>query len=220
MKGNKNINIAIAEDHEFIREGMVDVLNKCKGLSVLFDVSNGKELLDELRFSKPDVIILDIDMPKMNGHEALRRIKATYPDIMVVMLSYHYAPIHIREFIKMGASAFLPKYADSLRVIQTIKAVYRDGYFYDQEVSQMLSMKSSLINNEPFMNRKFIQFTDREIQILELLCSNKSNEEIAKTLKISLRTVEGNRFSLMQKTGAKNLAALAAYAIQSNILAK
>jgi DNA-binding NarL/FixJ family response regulator len=140
MKEKNIINVALAEDHVILREGLINLLNEeYEHIKVLFDVSNGRELLDELEESKPDVILLDIDMPVLNGKEALEEIKIKYPAIKVIMLSTHYNDSYIIEFIKMGASAYLSKASSMEEIVKAIDTVFEEGRYYDSGVLKALA---------------------------------------------------------------------------------
>lgn len=216
---DEKIKVAIAEDHVLLRESLISLLNEFKQTEMLWGVNNGKELLDQLKVSRPDIVLLDIDMPVMNGHEALNLIRRDYPDIKVIMLSMHFEYSYIKEFINMGACAFLSKNCRIEKLIEAIHTVHTEGKYYDDEINKML-LSSKIKNDVPvpkYIPIKVV-FTDREMKILELLRSNKSNKEIADILCISLRTLERNRADLMQKTGCKNLASLLAYAIENELI--
>lgn len=213
MKTENIINIALAIDHTILREGMVDLLKKVENINILFDVNNGQELIDTLCISQePDIILLDIQMPVMDGKGAIEIINVKFPNIKVIILSSYFKDIYIKEFVKLGAKAFLPKGCDIKEVINAINIVYSSGYYYDSVVSVALVKE---IRNEgqikmPTISK--IKFTEHEQKILVLLRNNKTNQEIAQLLCISIRTVEGNRANLLQKTGTKNLAALLYFA--------
>ncbi len=213
----KPIHIALAEDHLLFRQGMLNLLKEYEEINVLFDVSNGKELLDELKKSKPEIILLDIEMPVMNGKDALIKIREKYPNIQVIIVSTYYDDAYISEFILLGAVGFLPKHCDIEKVVDAIYAVYEQGYYFDSKISASLVAK--LMRSEkvtPNIPEQIL--SEREIEILKLTCLEKTSREISQELFISQRTVEGHRKKIMKKTKAKNVVGLVMYAIQHKIV--
>ena len=211
------IKIAIAEDHHLVRQGMVALLNEDPNIDIIFDVENGKLLLEKLPSNVPDIILLDIEMPVMNGKEALIEIRKTYPAINVIIISAHYEDAYITEFIIKGAKGFLPKNCDIEKVVEAIYAVNTQGYYFDSKVSKSLVAK--LVKSEqiaPVFNST--PLSDREIEILKLTCEERTNKEISDLLNISKRTVEGHRKKILEKTNSKNIAGLVMYAIKHNII--
>jgi len=207
----------LAEDHLLFRQGLTTLLKEYEEINVLFDASNGIELLDELKKSKPDVILLDIEMPIMNGKEALLKIKEKYPAIKVIMISSYYDDAYITEYLLLGAVGFLPKHCDIEKVIDAIFAVYEQGFYFDNNISKSLLaklMKSKAVN--PTLPNQIL--SNREIEILKLTCLEKTSKEISEELFISQRTVEWHRKQIMIKTKAKNVVGLVMYAIKNKII--
>lgn len=198
----ENITIALVEDHLLFRQGMLALLNESKICEVLFDVGNGKELLESMRISQPEIILLDIDMPVMNGKQALDILKLKYPDIKVIMLSVHFEEFYILEFIKNGANAFLPKGSDISIVIEAIKSVHEVGYYYDEHISELIRIAGS---DSKFIKGKDSKplLTKREVEVWNLIRSGKTNNEIAELLFLSVRTVEWHRLNLSKKNFTK-----------------
>lgn len=193
-----SIKIAMVEDHLVLRQGIISLLKEERNITVLFDVNNGQELLDNLSNHKPDVILLDIDMPVMDGREALRHIINDFPEIKVIMLTMHFNAGYIVSFLKEGASAFLPKGAGIDEIVHAIRSVFVKGYYHSEKVLEIIESQAKLETEE---NTKFLRIglTDREVQILELLRNGSVNELIAEELHISSRTVEWHRHNLIKK---------------------
>jgi two-component system response regulator DegU len=211
IRTNEYIKVALAEDHVILRQGLVLLLNKSAHIRVVLDVNNGQELLREVGEASPDIVILDIDMPVMNGSATLKQLNALYPDIKVIMLSVHFQDLYITEFINAGARSFLSKDCDISILVEVIERVYSIGYYYDEKITTALMKKV----NDPF---KVASITPREAEIMKLLLASNSNVEISKLLGVSLRTVEWHRHNLMIKTGSKNLASLFTYALHNGLL--
>jgi DNA-binding NarL/FixJ family response regulator len=210
------IKIAVAEDHNLVRDSLMIYLKHFRQLDVLWGVANGRELLNQLETSTPDIVLLDIDMPVMGGHEVLGYIKRDYPQIKVIILSMHFDYFYLKEFIERGANAFLPKDCRMEKLLKAIDSVFKTGKYLDEEATKLLERPNSIsaVHTKQIRPTK-ITLTDRELRIIELLRSNKTNEQIAAQLCISKRTVEGNRAELMKKTGCTNLGALVGYAIEN-----
>lgn len=210
----KPIKIAIAEDHKLFREGLSALLNEDDQIKLQFDVSDGEQLLEGLKDHKVDIVLLDLNMPVLNGQQTLKLLNKRHPKIRSIVLSMHDTGDYILETIKLGARGFLPKHCDIEKVIDAIYAVQEQGYYFDDEVSKKQILR--LVNEggiEPeFKSEKL---SDREIDILELICEEKTNNQIADLLCISVRTVEVHRLNLLRKTGAKNVAGLVIYAIKN-----
>ena len=215
----KLIHIGIAEDHLLTRQGLIALLKEFEGINVLFDVPNGRELLDSLKKTVPDVILLDIEMPVMNGREVFEKIKSKYPKLKVIIISMHFKDSYIIEFIKKGANGFLNKNSSIEKIVDALFAVHEHGFYYDSTIS--LIMAKTISNNLIPPSEDIIATTDitsREIEIIRLICLNKLNKEIADSLNISVRTVEGHRLNIMRKTNCKNALDLTTFALQNNLI--
>lgn len=213
------IQIGIADDHKLLRQGIISLLREYENLNVIVDVNNGKELMEALKKIKPSVILLDIEMPVMNGKEALEKIIDKYPNVKVIMLSMHFNDSYIIEFIQNGASGFLPKNCEIDKIVDAIESVHENGYYYDDKVSMAMAnmlKKIPKINNESNESNDN-EFTERELQILNLIYYKKTNLEISKELSLSIRTIEGHRFKISKKTNTNNSEDLISYIIKQRI---
>lgn len=213
---SKSIKIAIAEDHDLMRQGLVSLLDSEENISVVFDVENGARLFDELKKKKVDVVLLDLEMPVLNGHQALKILSARYPEVAVIVVSMHYSDSFISESIASGAKGFLPKNCDIDKVVDAIYAVLDEGYYFDDKISKAL-LKRVMKNEGQKNNYTQDPLTSREHQIVELVCSGKTNKEIANLLCLSVRTVEVHRNTINKKTNTKNIASLVTYAIKNGL---
>lgn len=193
------IHIGIADDHKLLRQGIISLLSEYDNLNVIVDVNNGKELLDALRKSKPNVILLDIEMPIMNGKEALEKIIIKYPEVKVIMMSMHFNDAYIIEFIQQGARGFLPKNCDIDKIVDAIHSVHEFGYYYDNKVSTAMV---NMLKKSPAMTSIVCttEFTPRELEILKLIYKKKTNLEISGVLGLSVRTIEGHRLNISKKS--------------------
>jgi two-component system response regulator DegU len=210
------VDVAIAEDYLLFRHGIVSFLKEEQKINMLFEADNGKELIEKLQSSRPHIVIMDIRMPVMDGRQALEIIRYRFPEIRVIILSMHYSDPYISEFINAGAAGFLPKNCAPEMLIDAIYTVYDQGYYYDNYVSKVVSdlvktKKSELLPGH-------LRLTPREIDILRLLCAEKTTAEIGDELNISARTVEWHRKNILEKTNTKGVAGLVMYAIRMGII--
>lgn len=212
----KPIRIAIAEDHDLVRQGMVALLKEEKDINLVFDVSNGSELIEQLKKNKVDIVLLDLEMPIVSGHQALKIITERFSEVQVIIISMHYSDAFISECITIGAKGFLPKNCDFDTVVDAIFAVQEQGYYFDDKISRSLLKKLVKEKVNPSLELKD-PLTSREHQILEFICSGKTNKEIAELLCISIRTVESHRKSILEKTSSQNIAGLVLYAVKNEL---
>lgn len=211
----KEITIVLAEDQKLMREGIKSLLEDEPHLKVIGEAENGRVLLDLLKHIKPDIILLDIDMPVMNGREALEIINKRYPEIKVIMLSMHDDEYIISSFMTMGARSYLAKGCDGDILIETIEAVNRNGRHFSDSVSKAMLTD---LKHEKSIHHEDITLTPREIEILKALCDGKTNQEIANELHISCNTVHFHRGNVYHKTKSQNISDLIKYAIKNGFI--
>jgi DNA-binding NarL/FixJ family response regulator len=216
MPPNTTIKIAIADDHQVFREGLSFIISKNRNFDILFDASNGKELLEKLGLYKPEVILLDIKMPIIDGFEATQAIKELYPHIKIIILTMHDNDEFILHLLEMGVNSYLLKNSSSSQVIHAIETVIDKEYFFDERTCQV--MLRGLHRKKMFKpkNRKVekdIQLTQREYEVLRLILYEYSTNEIAEKLILSMRTVETHRKNLFTKFGVKSIVGLVIKAI-------
>lgn len=215
------INVVIADDEELFRVGIVHILTRNDEVNVMFEAANGKELIDYLSSAEllPDVIIMDIKMPELNGVEATKLITKEYPEIGIVALTTYNTKPFIRNMIDVGASAYLVKNSPPKKVLHTIKQVYFNGFYYDNEVMKIVNDRFSASKDESKKSVFDDDFlTPREREVLGLICLQQTTSEIAEKLFISPRTVEVHRKNLLEKTGVKNGAGLVIFAITNGLV--
>jgi len=212
----KKIKIVIADDHKLFRKGIIALLSDFDFISEIGEASNGAELLELLAKMEtlPDVILLDLRMPVMDGVEAQQKIMNLYPDIKVIVLTMEDDEQYILHLISEGVNGYLLKNADPDEMEMAIQKVMKNGYYFSEDISALVirNMKKKE-KAESIFNP---DFTERELQVLELICKEYSNGEIAKAMNISIRTAEGYRIKLVEKAGAKNIAGLVILALKYN----
>lgn len=210
---NDTIKIAIAEDHQLMRQGMVSLLREEDHLEIVFDVGNGQELLNELDKTQVDIVLLDLDMPIVSGQQALKVIQKKYPSTLVIIISMFYSDDFISECITTGARGFLPKNSDIEEVINAIDSVFSQGYYFNDKISKVLLHR--LISEEN-VKPSFLggELSEKEIEVIKLICEGHSNKEISAILHKSVRTIEAHRNNIKEKSNSKNTAGIVIYAIK------
>lgn len=214
------IRIAIAEDHVLFRQGLIALLKEYKDIQLLFEANNGVEVLEQLKLHRPHILLLDIEMPVMNGDVVLSKIKQKYRSVKVIIVSQHVRDAYMMEFIKKGARAFLSKYSDIEKIVEAIREVHESGFYFETSVTEAMV---KFIGNKSAPAPEVIEFpgvklTERELEVLELICRGQSSSEIAEQLCISIKTVNNHRFNLMKRTNTKNAQALTNYALRYHLV--
>ncbi|MEL6812836.1 MAG: response regulator transcription factor [Bacteroidota bacterium] len=215
------INLVLADDEELFRVGLSHILSRDPEINIVFQAGNGKELLEYLASAEllPDIIIMDIKMPELNGVEATKTINKAYPEIRIIALTTYNTRPFIRNMIDVGASGYLVKNSATQKVIHTIKQVYYNSFYYDNEVLKAIrGLHNSNAKNDSktVFDEEFI--TPREKEVLTLICQQLTSGEIADKLFISKRTVEVHRKNLLEKADVKNIAGLVIFAIQNDLV--
>lgn len=210
----------ITDDHVLYRAGVKSALSVKKDVKVIAEADNGMHLLNMLKMIQPDVILLDIQMPVMDGIAALPEIKKNWPHIKVIMLTMMDDHSMITKLMELGANSYLSKTSDSEVIYEAIKTCFEQEYFFNALTNKALLTNLKTKNN--MTPQKVAQaeanLNDKEVLILKLMCEERSTKEIAEVVELSPRTVEAIRDKLKVKTGAKSTAGLILYAVKNNIL--
>ncbi|PKD43564.1 response regulator transcription factor [Rhodohalobacter barkolensis] len=212
-----NIKILLADDHKIVRDGIKLMLEPQAGIDVVDEAQNGKEVLEKLESQLVDIVVMDINMPEMDGITATRKVKEKFPEVKVLALTMSNDDLHIRQMIQAGASGYIMKSAGRKELKDAIDAIMDGKHYFSDEATESIMMdlvkgKGKSTDPDP------IHITDRELEILELIVQEHTNQEIAEKLYISSRTVDAHRRNLLQKTGARNTAGLVKYAFQHNLI--
>ncbi|HMW65380.1 MAG TPA: response regulator transcription factor [Chitinophagaceae bacterium] len=215
---NTVIKVAIADDHTLFRTGVKTSLSQRKDIQMVAEAENGMQLMNLLRHIQPDVVLLDIQMPIMDGLTALPEIKKLYPNVKVIMLSFLNDHSVISKMMELGANSYITKESGADMIYDAIKAVYQnDFYFNDLTNKALLSGLRTKRTAESSMPQD-VHLNEKEITILKLMCEEKSTKEIADMVDLSPRTVEAIRDKLKTKTGTKSMAGLVLYAVKAGIV--
>ena len=211
------IKVAIADDHALFRTGVKTSLSSHKDIQMVAKAENGMQLLNLLKHLKPDVILLDIHMPIMDGYTALPEIKKLYPDMKVIMLSMNNDPSIITRMMEIGANSYLTKESDSETIYHAIRTCYEQEFFFNDLTNKAL-LNGLRMKKPAEASMPEVSLNDKEVTILKLMCEEKSTKEIADIVDLSPRTVEAIRDKLKTKTGVKSMAGLVMYAVKAGIV--
>lgn len=212
-----DIKIIIADDHEIFRDGLKLMLSKYPEITIAGEAQNGKELVELATSLQPDVILTDIKMPHMDGIEAAKKISALYPQIGIIGLSMFDEDDLIIDMLEAGAKGYLLKNSDKTEIVEAIAAVYNDNPYYCKNTSRKLTQMIARSKFNPYTKKNKFEFSEREKEIIELICCEYTNKEIGEKLFISTRTVEGHRLKILEKMDVKNTVGLVVYAIKHNL---
>ncbi len=210
------IKVLLADDHQIIIDGLKSLLQNTGDIVMAGEANNGREALRLLNILKVDVVLMDIDMPMMNGIEALKELKRTLPGIKVIILSMHQEAGMIKSLMAIGADGYILKSTSRDELIGAIRKVAGGQSYFSSEVT--ISLLNTPQNNLSSSKQPVEMLTDREEEILKLIAEGFSNKEIGTKLFISHRTVDTHRTNLMKKLNANNIAGLISYAIKNGLI--
>ena len=207
--------VVIVDDHTLFRNGLRILLNTLEDYQVVAEAANGKQFLDLLEKEVPDLVLLDINMPVMDGIEAATIAQKLYPDLKIITLSMYGEEDYYYKMVNAGVKGFVLKNSDIKEVKTALDVVYDGGSFFSSELLQNLvnSLKSSSKSKETHA-----ELSEREMEILILICQGLSNQEIGDKLFISKRTVDKHRANILEKSESKNTAQLVVYAIKNKLV--
>jgi DNA-binding NarL/FixJ family response regulator len=213
------VRILIADDHEVVRKGLRSLLEGHEGLEIVGEASNGREAVDKATVLRPDVVVLDIGMPELNGLEATRQIVKATPRTEVLILTVYETEEVIREVLRAGARGYVLKSDAGRLLLSAIEAVSNHKPFFTSRVSELVLAGFLSGETRPDNESAGQPLTPREREVLQLLAEGKTNKEVAAALGIGLKTVETHRMNLMAKLGLHSVVDLVRYAIRNGIVA-
>jgi DNA-binding NarL/FixJ family response regulator len=210
------IQIALADDHALFRLGMRMILSKMAGISLCGEAENGIELLDLLQQKTVDLVLLDLEMKGMNGMDTLKQIRRKTEGPRVIILSMHTEPKMISYCMQNGANSYLPKEVQAKELETAIRTVMAEGIYLNERITRAMAQEMKNRTSKPTLRP---DLSERELQILELICKEFTNREIGEKLFLSERTVEGHRKHLLEKLDVKNTVGIVKKAILLNLVA-
>jgi DNA-binding NarL/FixJ family response regulator len=209
------IKILIADDHEMVREGLQIMASKIDEIEIIGEASNGEELVLLTKKLQPDVVMVDVKMPKYNGIEATKLIKTEFPHIGIIALSSFDEESLVMDMLNAGARGYLLKNASKQEITEAVKAVYQDQPYYCKDIN--LKLAQMIAKGGQFIHHKTHDFTQREIEVIKMICQEYSSKQIAAALNLKTRTIERYRDAIMQKMDVRNAAGVVKFAIKQGI---
>jgi two-component system response regulator DegU len=213
--------LGIADDHELFRKGFISMLSTVPDFDFVLEAANGQELLDKLPAAMPDIVFMDLQMPVMDGIQATDLAFERFPDIKIIVVSMYNEDRFVIHMLEKGVQGYLLKDTSPDEVEKAIRRVAEEGFYYNDFVSKAMHRKmvNRHVNKHPlFPNACNVALSAREKEVLQLICDGLSTVEISEKLFISVRTVEGHRLRILEKTGTKTTAAAVAFAYKNHLL--
>jgi DNA-binding NarL/FixJ family response regulator len=214
----EKINVLVVDDHKIVRDGILSLLQDEPDILVISQAENGKDALEKIPKVSPHLVLIDISMPVMNGIDCAREITKKYPEIKVLALTMLNELEHIKNMLSAGAMGYLLKNSGKEELVTAIKTVIAGQNYFSTEVKDMIMMEMVKKKSSPgkIIGEK-VPLTSRELDVLELILKEFTNQEIAVKLFISVRTVDAHRRNLLEKTGARNTAGLVKFALENHL---
>lgn len=215
-----HIKVAIADDHKIFRSGVINTLVPYDNIRFVFEADDGLHLLQHMEQQQPDVILMDLKMPNMDGIEATIKVKEKYPDVKVIILTMYEDDNFIVHLVENGANAYLLKNADPEEIYEAICTTFEKGFYFNENVNLALLKKVLHKNKQQFKPtlKNEVQLNDREQEVLKLICQELTTQEISEQIFLSPRTVEGIRQKLLEKLNVKNSVGLVLYAFRNGLI--
>jgi len=212
----KPIRVLLADDHTLVRAGIRSLLENMEGIEVIAEAGDGREALRLVRTHRPDVVLMDIAMPGLNGLEAAARIAKKFPNVRVIILSMHVNEEYVLQALRAGAAGYMVKGADAAELEIAIRAVARGETYLSPMVSK--HVVTDYIQRISGETSPLELLTPRQREVLQLIAEGYSTKKIARTLKISVKTVETHRMQLMERLDIHDIAGLVRYAIRVGLV--
>lgn len=211
------IRIILADDHALMRDGMRSLIEKEDDMDIVGEADNGLQAVALASKMKPDVLMMDVSMPDLNGIEATRKIMDANPDTRIVALSGHANKAFVREMLTAGASAYILKHRASEELIRTIHEVMKGKKHLSPDIARAVVDDYLELSTSPSQNPAFMVLTSREREVLQQLAEGKATKEMAGTLCVSVKTIETHRRNITEKLNLHSVAELTKYAIREGV---
>jgi DNA-binding NarL/FixJ family response regulator len=214
----QQIKVAIADDHKIFRDGIKMALKDREYLKILWEAEDGKDLMHKMKLKQPDVLLMDIRMPEIDGVNAIGIIRKEYEEIKIIVLTMYDDQEMITKMMEMGANAYLTKTTEPEEIYQAILTCMNDDFYFNDLVNKAVLLKLQHKKAVKQFYPNPIKFSEKEIKILKCIAADKTTEEISKEVFLSPRTIETIRQQMKQKVGAKTIAGLVMYATRNKLL--
>ncbi len=214
----QQIKVAIADDHKIFRDGIKMSLKDKEYLKILWEAEDGKDLMHKLKIKEPDILLMDIRMPEMDGINAISLIKKEHEAVKIIVLTMYDDQEMITKMMEIGANAYLTKTTEPDEIYQAILTCMNDDFYFNDLVNKAVLSK---IQNKKAIRQFYpnpVKFSEKELNILKLIAEDKTTEDISKEVFLSPRTIETIRQNMKQKVGAKTIAGLVMYAMRNKLL--
>ncbi|NLY19570.1 MAG: response regulator transcription factor [Clostridiaceae bacterium] len=213
------IRVMIAEDHSMIRQGLKQLIELEDDMRVVVEAADGIQAVDFYNIEKPDVVLMDINMPQINGLQALEAIKKDHPDAKIIMLTIHQEREYLFQSLRLGAGGYILKDADGAVLVEAIRKVYEgEPYIQPTMAKELIVEFKRYTMREENNDKKYNVLSDRELDVLKLIAKGKVNREIAKTLFISEKTVKNHISNIFKKLNVKDRTQAAVYALKNKLV--
>lgn len=214
---NPSITIMVADDHQVLRHALCHMLDGVEEFTVTAQAGDGAEMLEQVKQNPPDVVITDLDMPKMNGSELARELGKTYPSTRVILLSMYYSPYHAVNAFDNSLHACLPKECSFDTLVDAVRAVHYDGYFFRPNLPYLRS-KPELLEQKFSKISLQLSLSHREVEILRLICDGFTHRDIAEKLGVTSSTIDFHKQNIYKKAGVNSSVMLVRYAIRNGLI--
>jgi DNA-binding NarL/FixJ family response regulator len=219
MKAATSITVLLAEDHAVVREGLRKLLEAESGITVVGEAATGRQAVEMARKLRPDVVVMDIAMPHLNGLEATRQIRQAMPAAKVLILSAHSDDAYVERVTELGAAGYLIKQTSAHFLSEAIREVQKGNSFFSPSIAkQVLHRHQRSLDRKGRLKARNLRLSSREVEVLQLVAEGEANKQIAAELGISIKTVEKHRDHLMRKLDIHDTAGLTRYAIAAGII--
>lgn len=215
------IKLALVDDHNLFRRGIASILGQVADFELVLEASNGQEFIEKIPRKMPDVVLLDLQMPVLDGTATADYLREHYPLIKIIVLTMHDEDRMVLHLLEKGVSGYLLKDSDPDEVEKAVRKVMDEGVYLNEFVSRAMlrkmTNKTTVVKQSPLYNSKIL-LSEREKEVLKLICEGMSTAEISDRIFLSPRTVEGHRLRILEKTGTKNTAGMVAYAFKNDLV--
>ena len=220
MSTDLQIKLAIADDHKIFRDGIKMALSDKSNLKMLWEAEDGKDMMHKISIKLPDVLLMDIRMPEIDGINAIQMIRKEYETIKIIVLTMYDDQQMISKMMEMGANAYLTKTTDPEEIYEAILTCMNDDFYFNELVNRAVMGKLMQKKNvrQQYGTNAPVSFNEKEIKILELLAEDKTTEEISKIIFLSPRTIETIRQNMKTKVNAKTIGGLIVYALRNKLI--